>query len=100
IYTNRNFTANYSQGNPFHWVSTASQPAALAAITGAGVYANGQTATFIAPSPVTVAPNVYTFQYFMVSNVIVSFSSTYSKTFSFLDQTNLQYVAVYSSKPI
>ncbi|HEX3624285.1 MAG TPA: polymorphic toxin-type HINT domain-containing protein [Verrucomicrobiae bacterium] len=100
IYTNHNYTANYSQGNPYHWVSTASQPAALAAIAGAGVYTNGQIATFTAPSPVTVAPNVYTFQYFMVSNVIVNFNSTYNKTFSFLDQTNLQYVAVYGSKPI
>jgi hypothetical protein len=100
IYTNHNFTANYNEGNPDHFVTTAAQPPGLAVVTGAGMYTNGQTGSFTAPSSVTVAPNVYTFQYFTVSNVIVSFSANYSKTFSFLDQTNLQYVAVYSAKPI
>ena len=83
-----------------HVVTTATSPGGLAVVAGAGTYTNGQTANFVAPASITMPPLIYTFQQYTVSNVVVSANASFSKTFSYLDGTNLQYVAVYSAKPV
>ena len=100
VYSNHAFTANYTAANLTHVVTTATSPSGLATVAGAGTYTNGQTANFSAPASITNAPFIYTFQQYTVSNVVVSFSPSFSKTFSTLDQTNLQYVAVYTARAI
>ncbi len=100
IYTNHSFAANYSEANTNHTVATATSPPGLATVAGAGAYTNGQTANLIAPGTVTNPPNLYTFQEFTLSNSVVSFSTNFSKTFSTVDPTNLQYIAVYSGTSI
>jgi fibronectin type 3 domain-containing protein len=99
-YTNHAFVANYNAANLIHVVTTATLPSGLAAVAGAGTYTNGQTANFSAPVSVTNSPYVYSFQQYTLSNTVVSTNAAFSKTFSTLDSTNLQYVAVYSAKPI
>ncbi len=100
VYTNHSFVANYAAANLIHVVTTATAPAGVATIAGAGSYTNGQTATFVAPLAATNPPNVYYFQQFTVSNTVASTNATFAKTFSTLDPTNLQYVAVYRTVPI
>src|SRR5262249_19642470 len=69
----------------------------LGALTGAGVYTNGQSGTFTAPLLVSSGPSNYFFQKFTLTNTVVSTSNSFTKTFSTVDPTNLQYVAVYAS---
>ncbi len=95
IYTNHFIVANYAEANVSHVVTTATSPEGIATVTGAGTYINGQTATFSAPPTVTLAPYLYVFQKFTLSNTLVSTSTSFSKTFATTDPTNLQYVAVY-----
>jgi choice-of-anchor C domain-containing protein len=95
VLTNHSFVANYIDANLIHVVSTVTSPAGLAVVTGSGSYSNGQTAHFSAPLLVTNAPYFYTFEQYTLSNTVVSASNSFSKTFSTLDATNLQYVAVY-----
>src|ERR1019366_8742108 len=100
ILTNHYFVANYVAVNLLHTITTATAPPGLAVVAGAGTYTNGQTASFSAPSPITNPPNIYIFQQFTLSNTVVSTSASFSKTFSTLDATNLQYVAVYGARTI
>jgi hypothetical protein len=100
IYTNHSFVANYVAANLFHVVTTGTTPPGLAAVAGAGTYANGQTANFSAPPSLTNPPNIYTFKQYTLSNTIVSTNASFSYTFSTLDPTNLLYQAVYSVRTI
>jgi hypothetical protein len=100
VTTNHAFTANYAAVNLSHVVTTATQPPGLARVAGAGTYANGDTANFSAPASITNAPYIYTFAQFTLSNTVASTAPAFSKTFSTLDPTNLQYVAVYSTSTI
>ena len=100
VFANHTFTANYAAANVMHVVTTATSPPGLAVIPGAGTYANGQTANFTAPALVTLGPDNYTFKQFTLSNTVVSTSNAFSKTFSTLDATNLEYVAVYTASSI
>ena len=95
VFTNHTFVANYIDANLNHGVGTVTAPPGVAAVTGAGSYTNGQTVVFSAPGLVTNSPFLYTFEEFTLSNTVVSVSNTFTKTFSTLDATNLQYVAVY-----
>ncbi|MEI9864605.1 MAG: CARDB domain-containing protein [Limisphaerales bacterium] len=93
---NHNFTANYTEANTFHVVALATSPDGLTTVLGAGTYSNGQTANFIAPTPVLSGTSNYFFQRFTLTNITVSTDAHFAKTFSTFDPTNLQYVAVYS----
>ena len=95
VYTNHFFVANYAEANTSHAVTTATQPAGLATVAGAGLYTNGQTANFLAPQFVAKDPCLYLFQDYALSNSVVYASASFAKTFSTFDPTNLQYVAVY-----
>ena len=70
-YSNALIVANYSAANLSHTVTTATSPPGLALVTGAGVYSNGQTATFTAPLEVTNPPNYYYFSQFTLSNTVI-----------------------------
>ncbi|HZM01547.1 MAG TPA: Ig-like domain-containing protein [Candidatus Saccharimonadales bacterium] len=100
IFANHTYVANYTAANVTHVVTTATSPPGLAAIAGAGTYINGQTANFNAPLSIISSPNIYTFQEFTLSNTLASYANSFGKTFSTLDPTNLQYVAVYAASSI
>ena len=100
IYTNHAFVANYAAVNLLHTITTATAPPGLAVVSGADTYSNGQTASFSAPTSITNPPNIFTFQQFTLSNTVVSGAASFNKTFSTLDATNLQYVAVYGVRTI
>ncbi len=94
--TNRHFVANYGEARVTHVVTLATFPEDLASPSGAGTYTNGETATLSAPPVVLLGASNYFFQRFTLTNVTVSTSHTFNKTFSTLDPTNLHYVAVYA----
>lgn len=100
VYSNRSFVANYSEANTSHLITTATQPPGLATVSGAGTYTNTQIANFVAPQKITNATFIYTFQQFMLSNSVITYNPSFQKTFSTLDATNLQYVAVYTAQAI
>ena len=56
VSNNLNVVANFTATNVSHMVSVGTSPAGVAALTGAGTYANGQTAVIKAPSTVTNSP--------------------------------------------
>jgi hypothetical protein len=100
VSSNRFVVANYAEANTLHWVTTATLPTNVAAVSGAGTYTNGQQATLSAPASVTNPPNIYNFKQFQLSGASVSASPSFNKTFSTLDATNLQYLAVYDTLSI
>jgi len=100
IFTNLMFAANYADATPIHVVTTATSPAGLAAVAGAGTYSDGQTANFSAPLLVTNPPNLYTFQEYTENNNPVSSTAAFAKTFSTFDPASAQFVAVYSASSI
>jgi hypothetical protein len=100
VFASHTFVANYAAANLTHVVTTVTSPPGLASVAGAGTYTNGQTASFSAPLLVTNSPDIYTFQQFTLSNTPASSAHAFSKTFSTLDPTNLQYVAVYAASSI
>jgi hypothetical protein len=97
VYGDHLFVANYAEANVIHVVITATSPAGVATVTGAGVYTNGQNATFSAPPVVVSGQYDYFFQKFVLTNTLVSTNASFVKTFSPADPTNLQYTAVYAS---
>jgi choice-of-anchor C domain-containing protein len=100
VFTNHSFVANYIAANLIHVVTAVTSPSGLTVVTGAGSYTNGQTANFNAPQLVTNSPYFYLFEQYTLSNTVVSTSNSFTKTFSTLDATNLQYVAVYKAMTI
>ena len=100
VFANHSFSANYAPANVSHTITAVTAPPGITNVVGGGVYLNAQTANFSAPLFVTNPPVLYTFQKFTLSNTLVTVNSTFSKTFSTLDGTNLQYVAVYAASSI
>jgi hypothetical protein len=93
-------TANYAEAHLVHVVTTATSPAGLADVLGAGVYTNGETATISAPLTITNPPNLYTFVRFRLNGAVYGTQAEFLKTFSTTDNTNLNFVAEYSSRPL
>ncbi|MBU6400548.1 MAG: hypothetical protein KGS61_09535, partial [Verrucomicrobia bacterium] len=100
VYSNEVLVAGYAPANLQHTVTTASLPAGLATVSGAGVYTNGQTGQFNAPASITNGPSIYTFSRFTLNGAQVGSSPTYSKTFATTDPTNLTLVAEYTGQSI
>ncbi|MEW6157554.1 MAG: FG-GAP-like repeat-containing protein, partial [Verrucomicrobiota bacterium] len=92
--------ANYEEANPFHDVTTATDPAGIAQVTGAGRYNNGQSVVISAPETITASPNVYTFRQFNLNGVRVSTSASFTKTFTTADPKDMAFVAVYDTRTI
>lgn len=97
VRSNRFVVAHYAEANVLHLVTTATAPLGLAVVAGAGTYTNGQTATLTAPLRVTNPPSLYSFREFRLNGVFAGNDASFSKTFSTLDPTNLEYVAHYDS---
>ena len=91
---------NYAEANTVHYVTTATSPTNLATVAGAGTYNNGDTAAISAPASITNAPNLYTFRQFQLNGALAGNNPAFNKTFSTLDPTNMQYVAVYDTQSI
>ena len=100
VTSDRFFVANYVEANTFHVVTTATTPTNVAVMTGAGTYTNGQTVAFSVPLSVTNSPNIYNFRQFQLNGAPAGNSASFNKTFSTLDPTNIQYVAVYDTVSI
>lgn len=100
VRSNRVFVANYIEANTVHVVTTATSPTNVATVSGAGTYTNGEVASLSAPASVTNPPNIYNFKQFQLNSAPAGSSASFSKTFSTLDPTNLQYVAVYDTVSI
>ncbi len=98
VLSNRFVVANYIEANPFHVVTTATSPAGLATIAGAGTYTNGQSGTFTAPGGVTNPPTAYVFRRFTLNGAAVSTNVSFAKTFSTADPTNIALVAEYDAR--
>jgi len=93
---NRSFVAHYAEAHLFHVVTTATLPAGLATVSGAGTYNNGQSTTIAAPAAVTNAPpNYYAFKQFTLNGAFLGTNASFLKTFATTDATNLHYVAAY-----
>ncbi|MGA2863269.1 MAG: FG-GAP-like repeat-containing protein [Verrucomicrobiota bacterium] len=100
VTSNRFVVANYVEANTIHVVTTGTSPTNLAAVSGAGSYTNGQTAAISAPLSVTNPPNIYNFRQFRLNGTLAGASASFSKTFSTLDPTNMQYLAFYDAVSI
>jgi hypothetical protein len=100
VTSNRLVVANYAEANTVHYVTTATSPTNLATVAGAGTYNNGDTAAISAPASITNAPNLYTFRQFQLNGTLAGNNPSFNKTFSTLDPTNMQYVAVYDTRSI
>lgn len=100
VTSNRFVVANYVEANTVHYVTTATSPANLATVTGGGTYHNGETAVISAPAAITNPPNIYTFREFQLNGALAASSTSFNKTFSTLDPTNMNYVAVYDVRSI
>lgn len=100
VTSNRFLVANYIESNVRHVVTTASSPTNVATVAGAETYTNGQTAQITAPLSVTNPPNIYSFKQFTLNGAPAGNSASFSKTFSTLDPTNMQYVAIYDTVSI
>ncbi|MBL9167077.1 MAG: VCBS repeat-containing protein [Verrucomicrobiales bacterium] len=100
ITAQRFLVANYAEANPFHVVTTATSPSGLAVISGSGTYSNGQSTTITAPARLTNSPTLFTFREFRLNGSPAGSTRSFSKTFSTLDPTNLQYIAYYDSNSL
>lgn len=97
---NRSLVAHFVEANVFHVVSTATLPANLVPIAGAGTYSNGQTYIFRAPSNITNGPTAYAFKRFSVNGATASTNTAFTKRFSTVDATNMVLVAEYEGRSI
>ena len=96
----RTIVANFAELNPTHLVTTATLPAGIATVTGAGLYTNGQSATITAPTPVVSGDSEYTFKQFRLGATVIGGSVSFAKTFTTLDAATLEYVAEYEARPL
>ncbi|TVR54622.1 MAG: hypothetical protein EA425_01565, partial [Puniceicoccaceae bacterium] len=97
---NRQFEARFVEANPIHTVTTATSPAGLAEVGGAGVFANGEISTFSAPAVIESGDFEYTFQRFTLNGQNFSTQNPVDKTWSTLDPAEVHVVAVYQSRPL
>jgi Bacterial Ig domain/Protein of unknown function (DUF642) len=100
VLTNHSFIANYADANPTHVVTTATSPAGLGPVAGAGTYSDGQTAIITAPAALTNNSQLYLFQGFTLNGTAVSSAPSFSKSFSTFDPSALEYFAVYRAYPL
>ncbi|MEI6568438.1 MAG: hypothetical protein WCR20_17295, partial [Verrucomicrobiota bacterium] len=100
VTSNRFVVANYREANVRHVVATASFPTNVAVVAGSGTYTNGQQGVISAPLSVTNPPNIYTFRQFTLNGALAGSIATISRTFSTLDPTNMQFVAIYDTTSI
>ncbi|MGB9603620.1 MAG: InlB B-repeat-containing protein, partial [Limisphaerales bacterium] len=100
VKSNRVVVANYSEANPIHYVTTATVPPGIATVAGGGTYSNGQVAAISAPLSITNPPYIYRFKEFKLNGVFLNNSNAFSKIFSTLDPSNMNYVAYYDPSSI
>ncbi|VGO16047.1 hypothetical protein PDESU_04637 [Pontiella desulfatans] len=100
LYGDREMSAYFYELNPYHTVTTASDPAGVASVSGAGFYTNGTTATFAAPQMTTNGPNRYIFQRFELNGSFLAWTNEYENTFSTLQHSNMHVVAEYTGQPL
>ena len=96
----RALQAVFAEANPTHAVTTATTPAGLGAVTGAGTFTNGQTSSFSAPATVTQADTEYLFDHFNLNGVFFGTQRVFSKTFSTLDPPAMAFAAVYTNRSL
>ncbi len=96
VFGNRLVTAHYVDAHLVHVVTTATLPAGLAPVSGAGTYDNGQSTTLSAPATVTNSPpDHYAFQRFTLNGAFFGTNASFNKTFATTDATNMNFVAEY-----
>jgi hypothetical protein len=100
MYGNIEMTAYFKELNPFHTVTTASDPAGIATVSGAGFYANGDSALFAAPQSTTNGANRYTFQRFNLNGTLLATTSSYLNTFKTQQPSNMLVTAIYAVQPL
>ncbi|MBI5387108.1 MAG: VCBS repeat-containing protein [Verrucomicrobia bacterium] len=100
VTSNRSVVANYVEANTTHVVSLATQPSNVVALAGAGIYTNGQSTNFTAPLSVTNPPSIFNFKEWRLNGAFAGSSASFSKGFTTLDPTNMQFVAVYDTVSI
>jgi hypothetical protein len=100
VVSNRFVVANYREANVRHVVTTGSSPTNVAVVSGAGTFTNGQVGTFTAPVSVTNPPNIFNFKQFTLNGGPAGSSASFTRTFSTLDPTNMQFVAIYDTVSI
>jgi hypothetical protein len=100
VLSNRFVVANYAAAHLIHEIATATLPAGLATVSGAGTYTNGETATLVAPGRVTNNLVLYTFKRFTLNGASYSSNVTATKILSTEDSTNLLFVAEYDSRSL
>lgn len=97
---NRTVTAVYAEANLSHRVTTATAPAGLGTVAGAGTYGNGETATIVAPQAITNGTTLYSFNRFLMNGSAAGTSATLTKTFATTDPVEVVFVAEYSSRSL
>ncbi|MDF7800708.1 FG-GAP-like repeat-containing protein [Pontiellaceae bacterium B1224] len=100
LYGNREMTAYFSELNPYHTVTTASDPVGVAAVSGAGFYTNGNTAVFAAPQMTTNGASRYIFQRLELNGSYLAATNVYANTFTTLQPSNMHVVAEYTGQPL
>lgn len=96
----RSFTAIFSETNPSHTVTVATNPEGVGPVTGAGVYANGETASISAPESVERDDTEYVFERWTLNGVVYGAQRAFTKTFSTLDPPALNFTAEYSARQL
>jgi hypothetical protein len=100
LYGNREMTAYFKELNPYHTVTTATDPAGVATVTGAGFHTNGNSVVFAAPQMATNGANRYIFQRFNLNGVFLTSTNQYLNLFTTQQPSNMNVVAKYIAQPL
>ena len=100
LYGNRVMTAYFRELNPTHTVTTASAPAGVASVSGAGYYTNGNSVVFAAPMMSTNGANRYLFQQLELNGSVLARTNEYLNVFTTLQPSNMNVVARYTAQPL
>jgi hypothetical protein len=100
LYTDRVMTAYFRELNPTHTVTTASNPAGVAVVSGAGYYTNGNSVVFSAPLSTTNGPNRYMFKELTLNGSLLATTNEYLNVFTTLQPSNMLVVAKYTAQPL
>ncbi|RKZ93787.1 MAG: hypothetical protein DRQ43_07820, partial [Gammaproteobacteria bacterium] len=100
LYGTREMTAYFYELNPYHTVTTASDPAGVASVSGAGNYTNGNSVAFAAPQMTTNGANRYIFQRLELNGAFLASTNEYLNTFTTLQPSNMHVVAEYTGQPL
>jgi hypothetical protein len=100
VTANESFVANYVATNLTHAVTVVTSPEAVAAVSGAGTYNNGDPVTIHAPAVATNAQDLYIFQYFTRNGFFDGSNNVIHTTFSTTNRPNIQFVAFYNGEPL